>query len=505
MRRPEAATRFHPRDVLAGLSLAVIVIPQGLAYAEIAGMPPVTGLYAAALPALAAAPIASSRYLQTGPTAMTALLSFGAVSALATPGTDEYIGLSLLLAVVVGLARLGLGLLRGGTVTNYMSSPVILGFTTAAALLIISSQLPTALGLRGAPQGLLARAPDAVARFDEWNFAALGLVVVVSIVLVVARRISPVIPGVLLVVVAGVIIGSQTGYGAELVGAVPEGFPPFGVDLPWSRIPDLIVPGLVIALVGFAEPTAIARTMAARDRERWNPSRELVSQGLANLVSGLSGGFTVGGSFSRSAISKLAGARTRWAGAVTGLAVLAFMPLAGLLADLPKAVLSAIVIVAVSGLVRLREMVSMLRVSWGQSAVAWSTAIATMALAPRVDRGVVVGVVAAAVVHLYREGSRTRVDAGYDSGTLELSPGGVLFYGSAGALESALSEQLVANPDCERLVLNLEGLGRIDYSGVMMIRHFVADATGAGLEVSVVNIPAHATGVFARTEGRTEH
>jgi SulP family sulfate permease len=502
--RPRNATsaRFSARDVLGGLSVALIVIPQGLAYAEIAGMPPVTGLYAAALPALAAAPFASSRYLQTGPTAMTALLSFGAVTALATPGTTEYISLSLLLALLVGVARLGLGLLSGGTVTNYMSPPVVLGFSTAAAVLIISSQLPTALGLTGAPQGLLARAPDALARVDEWNGAALALALFVGAVVWGARRISPLIPGILIVVIVGLIVGAQSSYGAELVGAVPEGFPPLGLEFPWSRLPDLLVPGLVIALIGFAEPTAIARTMAARDRERWDPSRELLSQGFANLVSAFSGGFTVGGSFSRSAISRLAGARTKWAGAVTGAAVLAFMPFAGVLSSLPKAVLASIVITAVVPLARVPDLVRLLRISWGQSAIALITVVATMAFAPRVDLGVVVGVLAAASVHIYREGSRTRVDASYENGTLELSPGGVLFYGSAGALENALSEQLVANPECERLVLALDRLGRIDYSGVMMIRQFTEDATAAGLEVSVINIPAHAAGVFARTERR---
>ncbi len=458
------------------------------------------GLYAAALPAIAAAPFASSRYLQTGPTAMTALLSFGAVTALATPGTDEYISLSLLLAVVVGLARLGLGLIKGGTLTNFMSPPVILGFTTGAGILIVFSQIPTALGLTKPPAGLATRLPDALSRIDEWSLPAIGLSVLVGSIVWGSRKLSPLIPGVLIAVAVGVAIGTSTSYSAPLVGAIPEGLPPISLNLPWSRLIDLIIPGIVIALVGFAEPTAIARTMATRDRERWHASQELISQGFANLASGLSGGFPVGGSFARSAVSRLAGARTRWAGAVTGLVVLAFMPVAGVLANLPKSVLAGIVIVAVASLIDLGELLHLMRVSWGQSFVAWTTIIATLALAPRVDLGVIVGILVAAGVHVYREGNRAGVVAEIVDGTLNLRPNGVLFYGSADAVGRTLSEELVANPDCEHLVIDLSGLGRIDYSGATMIRQFVQDAIAAGMAAEIVNIPRHAEGLFARTD-----
>ncbi|HDH03729.1 MAG TPA: SulP family inorganic anion transporter [Actinobacteria bacterium] len=496
----QAKQRFTPKDLLGGLTVAFIVIPQGLAYAEIAGVPPVRGLYAAALPAIAAAPFASSRYLQTGPTAMTALLSFGAVTALATPGTDEYIGLSLLLAVVVGLARLGFGLIKGGTVTNFMSPPVILGFTTAAGVLILFSQIPTALGLANPPVGLAARLPDALARAGEWSGPAIGLSVAVALIVWGSRKLGPLVPGVLIAVAIGVLIGMNTSYPAPLVGAIPEGLPPISFNLPWSRLLDLAVPGIVIALVGFAEPTAIARTMATRDRERWHASRELVSQGLANLASGVSGGFPVGGSFARSAISRMAGARSRWAGAVTGLFVLAFMPFAGVLAKLPKAVLAAIVIMAIISLLDLPELLRLLKVSWGQSFVAWTTIVATLVLAPRVDLGVIVGVLVAAGVHVYREGNRIGVVAEYQEGLLKLRPIGVLFYGSAEALGRALSEQLALNPECRSLVIDLSRLGRIDYSGATMVRRFVEDAKAAGIDAAITRIPLHAEGLFARTD-----
>ncbi len=496
-----AKYRFGFHDVVAGVSVALVVIPQSLAYAEIAGMPPYTGLYAAALPAIAAAPLASSRYLQTGPVAMTALLSFGALSAIAEPATDEYVGLAMLLAIVVGVARLALGAVKGGMITNYMSPSVVLGFTTAATLLIVASQSALVVGLPDPDSDLMRRAVDVVANPGTWNWEALALSVVVAIVIIGGRRVHPLFPGVLLAVVVGIAVSAATSYSGELVGQIPAGFPPFSLSLPWSRIPELVVPGIIIAAVGFAEPTAIARTMAVHDRERWDASRELISQGLANVASGISGGFPVGGSFSRSSINRVAGARSPWAGAVTGLAVLAFMPFAGVLAELPLAVLGGIVIVAVFGLIRIPDMVRLARVSWGQAFVAWSTAAATILLSPRVDLAVLFGVLVAAGVHIYRESSRTRVVTNFKEPELEIRLGGVLFYASVGALEEALTEQVAANPTVERLVLDLGRLGRIDHSGVMMLRTFVNEARLAGLEVRVANIPSHAQGIFQRVGG----
>ena len=481
--------------------MALVVIPQSLAYAELAGMPAYTGLYAAALPALAAAPAASSRYLQTGPVAMTSLLSFGALTAIATPGTDEYIGLALLLAVMVGAVRLALGLFKGGMITDFMSPSVVLGFTTAAAILIMASQSASIVGMIDPPSGLVPRLIEVLTSPTDWSVPALAVSAMTAALIVGGRRIHRLFPGVLLAVVVAVLLAGQIGYDAPVVGAIPEGLPPLSLALPWSRTLDLIIPAVIIAMVGFAEPTAIARTMAMQDRERWDSNRELVSQGIANIASGISGGFPVGGSFSRSSINRLSGARTRWSGAVTGLTVLAFMPFAGVIADLPKAVLGTIVIVGVAGLVKVPEMLRLRDVSWGQAFIAWSTAVATILLSPRIDIAVLVGMLFAAVVHIYREASRVRIIADYNEPHLELRLGGVLFYASAGPLEAALSEQVVANPGVETLSLDLTRLGRIDHSGMLMLQDFVRDAREAGLTVDVTNIPAHAQGIFQRSGG----
>ncbi len=197
---PRLPRRLSVRDAIAGLSVALVLVPQALAYAEIAGLPTVAGLYAAALPVIAAAPFGSSRYLQIGPVALTALLTFGALSVLAEPGSPEYIDLAVLLAIVVGFVRLALGLLRGGAITNYMSPPVILGFSTAAAILISASQIGNATGYEDPAADLLPRLVGVLLDPAGWNWQAVILSVIVGALIVGGRKIHPVFPGVLVAV-----------------------------------------------------------------------------------------------------------------------------------------------------------------------------------------------------------------------------------------------------------------------------------------------------------------
>ncbi len=496
----EAWQKPQRGDLIAGLSVAIVVIPQALAYAEIAGLPAYLGLYAAALPPLAAAAFASSRYLQTGPTAMTALLTFGAVSQIAEPGSAEYIEVAIVLALIVGVIRLALGLVRGGVVAFLMSSPAMIGFTAAAAILILASQLPTAVGVAGGNGSLLANAWEAVTDPGAWSWPAVWIALATVAIVLAGRRIHQLFPGVLLALIAGIILSELIEYTGQVVGDVPNGLPPLSLSFSLDNLWRLLIPGAVIALLGFAEVAAISRTFATQDRERWDPNREFVSQGVANLAAAVSGGFPVGGSFSRSSIARVAGANTRWAGAITGFAVLAFLPFASVISPLPRAVLAAIVIVAVLRLVRLVTMVRLVGKTWGQGFVAWVTFLATLALSPRIELGVVVGVALAAVVHFRRE-TLIRVSAEQDGGVLVLKPAGVLFYGSTARLDETFSNQLAAHPEIESVVVDLEGLGRIDYTGALALKELLDDAATAGLEVGVRGIPPHAEGTLNRSWG----
>jgi SulP family sulfate permease len=290
-------------------------------------------------------------------------------------------------------------------------------------------------------------------------------------------------------VVVGLLFSRLTAYTGATVGAIPLGLPPFTLALPWSAVPALVLPGLVIALVGFAEPAAIARTYALVDRQRWSPDREFVSQGVANLAAGLSAGFPVGGSFARTSVNRLSGGRTRWSGAVTGLVVLAFLPVAGSLGPLPQAVLGAVVIAAVVKLIALRDMLDLAGFSLPQAGIAWATFFLTLALAPRIDQAVIMGMGLAGAVHIWRE-LRVQVRVVYADRTLSLEPEGVLFFGSAPALEEALVASLADHPEATRLILRLDRLGRIDYTGAVALRNVAEEGERAGLQVEFQNIPA---------------
>lgn len=479
------------RDVIAGVSVALILVPQALAYAGIAGVPPYIGLFAAALPTIAAAPFASSRYLQTGPGAMTALLTFGALSTLAQPLSPRYVALAALLAIVVGVIRVSLGTLHLGWITYFMSRPVMIGFTLGATALIAASQLPGLVGVEAASGNLLFNAWTALSSPSSWHSGALLFSLGTVAVILVGRSLGPRFPAVLLAVVAATIVSALSGYDGRILGEVPSGLPALSLALPWGSVWQLLLPGFVIALVGFTEAAAISTAFAAEDRERWDASREFISQGAANLASGLSGGFPVGGSFARSSINKLAGARTRWSGAFTGLTVLAFLPFAGVLRELPSAVLAAVVVTAVARLIKPQQIIEIWRRSRLQGGVAGVTLGATLILAPRIDLAVLVGIALAVAVHLGRE-MRLDVEVAVDDGTLRIAPNGVVYFGSTPQLTDLLINELAEHPQVARLVIDLSGVGRIDFTGGNALSNVITDAKAAGLDIEIVDIPPHA-------------
>ena len=389
-------------DLLAGLSVALVLIPQSMAYAKLAGLPPHIGLFASTLPLIAAALCASSPYLQTGPVAMTSLLTLGALTGLAQPESADYLALAALLALVVGVTRLLLGVLRLGLVTYLMTDPVVTGFTSAAAILIMCSQLPKALGVAAPDGGVLWRAGWSLGHPGDWEFMAILLAAVTMALVLRGRRIHRFFPGALVAMTGGILCTEVMGYGGPTVGEVPTGLPTLGLDLPWDQLGSVVVAGVVIALVGFAEAASISRVFATEERQRWSADREFISQGLANVAGAVTGAFPVGGSFSRSSLNRLAGARTRWSGLVTGIVVLAFLPFADVLETLPRAVLGGVVIAAVLGLIQPRKLFGLARASTGDGVVALGTFAATLAMAPRVDHAVLVGIMLALAVRARR-------------------------------------------------------------------------------------------------------
>jgi SulP family sulfate permease len=330
-----------------------------------------------------------------------------------------------------------------------------------------------------------------------WGAAEIAVALVALAIVVGGRRIHALFPGVLIALVAGLVASETAGFGGATVGRIPRGLPEVSLALPWEELPGLLLPGTVIALVGFAEPASIARAYATRERRRWNADREFVSQGVANLTSGLCGGYPVGGSLSRTSLNHMAGAATRASGAVTGLVVLAFLPFASVVSSLPKAVLAAIVIAAVLGLLRFGRLIDLWRVSRPQFAVAATTFALTLILAPHIERAIVIGVVLSILTHLARE-LTMRIDVELAGETLEIRPHGVLWFGNAQRVEERLIAVLERHRDVPRLRLVLDGLGRIDVSGALALYNLVEDASQAGLAVDVEGIPPQSRAMVER-------
>ena len=487
-------------DLVAGVSVALVAIPQSLAYAELAGLPAQYGLYATALPALLAAIFVSSRYLQTGPVALTSLLTLGALSGVAEPGEAGYIQSAALLALLVGAIRVLLGLVRAGRVAYLLSEPVVTGFTAGAAVVIMASQLPKIFDVD--PDGqVLAAAVRALNRPSEWNWIAIAFAAATVALMVGGRHLHRLFPGVLVAVMAAVIVSGVGGYTGSTVGDLDGGFIPLSLNFPWSEVSSLLLPAVVIALVGFAEPAAIARTYAAADRLPWNANREMVSQGVANLASAVSGAFPVGGSFSRSSLNRMAGATSAWSGAITGAFVLVVLPLAPLLEDLPTSVLGVIVIVVVLRLVDVKEMTHLPFGSLPQALVGAGTTFATIGFAPRVERGVLVGIGLAVAVHLYRE-MQVLAPGERHGDTLTVRPKGVMWFATVPQLERVVREELAGHPDIATVVVDLTGVGRLDYSGAVALRRILERLTAGGVMVGVAGIPPSAsTAVLAELRG----
>jgi len=391
----------------------LLLIPQCLAYAELAGLPAHVGLVAAAVPPLIAGAFGSSAHLQTGPVALTSLVTFGALSTVEEPGTTAYLELAALLAFLVGAVRIVLGLGRMGRLAYLMTPPVVLGFTTGAAIVITASQVPSALGVDIEKESVLHEGVAALLDPDAWSAVAIVMAVLTAAVIVFGRRFGGRrFPGVLIAIGGAIIVARVTSYDAALVGAIPTDLPiPDPANIPWGRTTTILLSAIVIAVVDFAEPAAIARRFADEDDAEWDPSRELGGQGVANVASGLVGGFPVGGSFSRSSLNRMAGAETRWSGVFAGALVLLFLPLAGVLEDLPRAALAATVIVAVYRLIDLPGLWRMARADGIDATVALFTIGVTMQMEPRVHIAVLIAIAVAWAVsglrRLFRSLRRT--------------------------------------------------------------------------------------------------
>lgn len=476
------------RDMWAGLSVGLVLVPQALAYATLAGMPPQTGLYAALLPSVIGILWGSSVLLAVGPVALTSILTFGSLSAMTTPNSSDWVALAIWLSLYAGAIQFLLGACKMGKITYLVSQPVVIGFINAAAVIIVLSQLPGLLGLNLHTDSLLTQLDKLLAGSETmlWT-SAFGLIAL--IMLLALKRYAPKVPGMLVVTALGIAASwalDYAGHGGAVVGALPVGLPPLALPpaIGWQAHQALWPAATILALVSFTEAMSSCRVLARKTNERWDENQELIGQGLAKITSGFSGAFPVSGSFSRSALNIYAGATSAWASLIAAVCILISLYfLTTPIAYLPYSVLAAMIMVPVFKLLDFAAFPRLFRISRDDGVVAAVTFAVTLWSTPSLHYGVFAGVAITMVSFLYRHTHPRVVEVGvHGDGTLRdrqrfqlppLAPDilavrmdATLNFLTAATLERFIAERRSTNKNIKRILLCASGINDIDASGI---------------------------------------
>ena len=523
-------------DGLAALIVTIMLIPQSLAYALLAGLPPQAGLYASMAPLLAYAMFGSSRVLAVGPVAVVSLMTAAAIAPHAAAGSPDYWAAALVLALLSGLMLLVLGVLRLGFLANFLSHPVISGFISASAIVIAASQLKTLLGVPAMGETLPRLMASLAGHLHEvhWLTLAIGVAATAFLFwvrkglkpLLIAWGAGPRTADMLAKAGPVATIAATTGLtwafgwhaqGVKIVGANPAGlppltWPPFEPAL-WS---ELAMPALLIGVVGFVESVSVGRTLAAKRRERLDPDQELVALGAGNVAAAFTGGLPVTGGFARSVVNFDAGAQTPAAGILTavGLAVASLL-LTPALYYLPQATLAATIVVAVLSLVDL----DMLRRTWGYSrpdfAAVAVTLLATLGIG--VEQGLIAGVAVSLALYLFRTSRPHVAVVGLVPGTqhfrnvlrhhvlvsprlLSLRVDESLYFANARALEDAVNEQIAARPELRHVVLQCTAVNAIDSSALESLETVMERLRAAGIRLHLSEVKGPVMDWLQKTE-----
>ncbi|QIN84737.1 sulfate permease [Rubrobacter tropicus] len=508
-------------DLSAGLIVAVMLVPQGMAYAMLAGLPPVFGLYSSIMPLFVYALFGSSRQLAVGPVAIVSLLTLSGVSAVAEPGSGEFVALAALLALMVGVIQFGLGLVRAGFVVNFLSHAVVSGFTSAAAVVIGLSQLGPLLGVKlEAGHSVLAQLWEAGGRLAEVNPVTLAIGVGSIAALVLFKKISPRFPAPLLVVAASalaVYAFGLEGRGVGIVGEVPGGLPGLSVPaLDPGSVVALIPTALTIAFVGFMESIAVAKSIAAKGRYEVDANRELVGLGLANVFGSAFSAYPVTGGFSRSAVNYAAGARTPLASVITaGLVLLTLVLFTPLFYYLPDAVLAVIVMVAVYGLIDAGEPVRLFKV---KRADGWALVVTfAVTLLVGIEQGIVVGVAFSLLVFVWRSARPHTTEVGYlpeedvfrnvnrypktrtFPGAFIVRVDASLYFANMAFLKNWLEDAVSARPGLSYLILDFSAVNDVDAVAIETLAEFAKDLRSRGIMLHVAGMKGPVRDVVARS------
>lgn len=504
-------------DAVAALIVTIMLIPQSLAYAMLAGLPPEVGLYASVAPLLAYAVFGSSRVLAVGPVAVVSLMTAAAIGTHAVPGSPQYWAAAMTLALLSGLMLTLMGVLRLGFLANFLSHPVISGFISASGLLIAASQLKTLLGVPVESGNFFSTLVGVVMQASHVHGLTLGLgLACVGFLLWVRRGFKPLLlgwglgprtadmvakagPVLAIAVTAGLTWALDwQAQGVRVVGHVPQGLPP----LTWPTWDpalwrELWAPALLISVVGFVESVSVGQTLAAKRRQRIEPDQELVALGASNLSAAFTGGYPVTGGFARSVVNFDAGAQTPAAGVMTAAGILlASLLLTPALYFLPQATLAATIVVAVLSLVDF----GVLRRTWGYSKADFSAVLATLlvTLGWGVEPGLVVGVAVSLALYLFRTSRPHIAEVGLVQGTehfrnvlrhkvlvsprlLSLRVDESLYFANSRTLEDRVNDAVAQRPALEHVVLQCSAINDIDASALESLEAIDARLRDAGI------------------------
>ena len=506
-------------DLSAGLTVGVMLIPQGMAYSMLAGLPPIYGLYASTIPLIVYALMGTSRQLAVGPVAMVALLIASGVGQLAELGTTEYITLAILLALMVGLIQFSMGLFRLGFVVNFLAHPVIAGFTSAAALIIGFSQLKHLLGLdipRGKVHETLINVFQNIDQINPYTFAigisAIGILIAI-------KKWARKLPGPLLVVVFGMAAVYFLGLyeeGVKIVKNVPEGFPSLNLpSIDMSAIGTLMPIALTIAFVGFMESIAVAKAIQAKHKNyKLDANQELMALGMANILGSFFKSFPVTGGFSRTAVNDQSGAKTGMASIISAFVIiLTLLFLTKYFYYLPTAVLAAIIMVAVFGLIDFKEAKHLWQVDKQDFWLFMITAIVTLAVG--IEQGILAGVALSILALVYRTSYPHMAELGriddtdifrnvnrFSSAnalpqTLIYRIDAPLFFGNINYVKDKIESRIQNGEDINKLVLHFGSVQRVDSSAIHAILDLIEELKSSGVTIIFTDVIGPVRDIFA--------
>ncbi len=487
---------FFKGDVIAGITVAIVLIPQGIAYALIAGLPPIYGLYCALLPQVVYAIFGSSRQVAIGPVAMDSLIVATGVSTLALVGSDSYIAIAILLALLVGSIQFLMGVFQLGFIVNFLSKPVITGFTSAIALIIGCNQFRNLLGVDFLQSDQIHIILQNIwERIQELN-PQTSFIGIISIgIIIIFKKINKKIPNALIVVTFGILLLKYFGtYFTEvaIIKDIPSGLPSFSFpELDIDQIKELLPIAITLVMVGYLETISIGKTLEAQqDIYKIRPNQELIALGLSNIVGSLFKAYPTTSSFSRSAINQEAGATTGMASLVSVIIViLTLLFLTPVFYHLPKAVLAAIIMVAVFGLVNIKEAKFLWKANILDFWLMIATFFATLFLG--IEYGIATGVALSLIVLIFRTSRPYNTELGkvpdsnfyknkerfkdvvLDKDVLVFRFDAQLFYANATYFRDCLEEFAQTKSNLQLIVLDAESINRIDSTGVETLKECV--------------------------------